>query len=327
MSYHIVATDDEAAIRKVMTIMLKRAGYVVSTCSNGNELLALLQKSSVDLILLDIKMPGISGIDLLSRIKIDYPTIPVVMVTAFGDLETGIKAMRAGAADYLAKPVGQHQLLKTIDEVLRRKENPTISETEEKLAEALVTLADVRMATLEAFTETIAQKDNYTKEHSSRVRIIATAIGREMNLSQEILDILAGGALLHDIGKIGIPEEILNKPSSLTREEYEIVKSHPRAGVRIASHLKMLKPFLPIILSHHERLDGSGYPEGLKGPMIPLEVRIISLADAFEAMTAKRPYRDALPVEFAIEELKAGSGTQFDPELVDLFLEKELYHL
>jgi putative two-component system response regulator len=327
MSYHIVATDDEAAIRKVMTIMLKRAGYVVSTCSNGNELLALLQKSSVDLILLDIKMPGISGIDLLSRIKIDYPTIPVVMVTAFGDLETGIKAMRAGAADYLAKPVGQHQLLKTIDEVLRRKENPTISETEEKLAEALVTLADVRMATLEAFTETIAQKDNYTKEHSSRVRTIATAIGHEMNLSQEILDILAGGALLHDIGKIGIPEEILNKPSSLTSAEYEIVKSHPRAGVRIASHLKMLKPFLPIILSHHERLDGSGYPEGLKGPMIPLEVRIISLADAFEAMTAKRPYRDALPIEFAIEELKAGSGTQFDPDLVDLFMEKELYHL
>ncbi|MDY0304313.1 MAG: HD domain-containing phosphohydrolase, partial [Sphaerochaeta sp.] len=144
---------------------------------------------------------------------------------------------------------------------------------------------------------------------------------------QDSLDTLTGGALLHDIGKIGIPEEILNKTTELTDEEYEVVKTHPAIGVRIASHLSLLDPFLPIITSHHERLDGTGYPHGLSAAQIPLDVRIISLADAFEAMTSQRPYRDALPLEFALEELKVNSGTQFDPRLVDLFIEEELFRL
>jgi putative two-component system response regulator len=327
MSFHIVATDDDAAIRKVMSIMLTRAGYDVSTCTQGSELLALLGQRSVDLILLDIKMPKISGLDLLEQIKREWPHIPVIMVTAFGDLETGIKAMRMGASDYLTKPVGQQQLLKTVDDVLHATVAPHSSATEQRLTEALSALRDVRMGTLEAFSETIAQKDTYTKVHSLRVRDLALAIGRALRLSAETLDILAGGALLHDIGKIGIPEEILNKPTTLTVEEYAVVKTHPESGVRIASHLSLLDPFLPIITSHHERLDGSGYPHGLTAAQIPLEVRIISLADAFEAMTARRPYREALPLELAIEELKANSGTQFDPRLVDLFIEEELFRL
>jgi len=328
MSYHIVATDDEAAIRKVLSIMLSRAGYEVSTCQNGAELLTLLSRQSVDLILLDIKMPKISGLDLLAQIKRDWPQIPVIMVTAFGDLETGITAMRMGASDYLTKPVGQQQLLKTVDEVIHAIGGTVqLKETEERLTEALSALRDVRMGTLEAFTETIAQRDNDTMKHSTRVRDLAVAIGQAMNLSPETLDILAGGALLHDIGKIGIPEEILNKPTTLTEEEYEVVKTHPDSGVRIASHLKLLSPFLPIITSHHERLDGSGYPHGLMADQIPLEVRIISLADAFEAMTASRPYREALSTEEAIKELRANSGTQFDPHLVDLFIGEELFRL
>ena len=327
MSYHIVATDDEAAIRKVLSIMLSRAGYEVSTCANGAELLSLLSQQSVDLILLDIKMPKISGLDLLAQIKRDWPHIPVIMITAFGDLETGIKAMRLGASDYLTKPVGQQLLLKTVDEVIHASASPQLKETEERLTEALSALRDVRMGTLEAFTETIAQRDSDTMKHSSRVRDLAVAIGEAMHLEAETIDILAGGALLHDIGKIGISEEILNKPTTLTEEEYEVVKTHPDSGVRIASHLKLLSPFLPIITSHHERLDGSGYPHGLTAEQIPLEVRIISLADAFEAMTASRPYREALPIELAIEELKANSGTQFDPHLVDLFIEEELFRL
>ncbi len=327
MSYHIVTTDDEAAIRKVLGIMLTRAGYEVSTCSQGAELLALLAQRPVDLILLDIKMPKINGLDLLVQIKREWPHIPVIMVTAFGDLETGIKAMRLGASDYLTKPVGQQLLLKTVDEVLHNTSGPQMHQTEQQLSEALSTLRDVRMGTLEAFSETLAQKDTYTKIHSLRVRDLAVAIGKAMKMSQDSLDTLAGGALLHDIGKIGIPEEILNKPTSLTAEEYEMVKTHPEIGVRIASHLSQLDPFLPIITSHHERLDGTGYPHGLSAAQIPMEVRIISLADAFEAMTAQRPYRDALPIEFALEELKANSGTQFDPRLVDLFIEEELFHL
>lgn len=327
MSYHIVATDDEAAIRKVLSIMLSRAGYEVSTCSQGSELLTLLSQRPVDLILLDIKMPKISGLDLLVQIKREWPQIPIIMVTAFGDLETGIKAMRLGAADYLTKPVGQQQLLKTVDEVLHAPLPPSSAQAEQRLSMALSELSNVRAGTLEAFSETLAQKDSYTKEHSLRVRDLAVAIGKALHLKEERLNILAGGALLHDIGKIGISEEILNKPTTLTTAEYEVVKTHPEIGVRIASHLSLLEPFLPIITSHHERLDGTGYPHGLTCTEIPLEVRIISLADAFEAMTASRPYRDALPVELAIEELKANSGTQFDPDLVNLFIEEELFRL
>lgn len=327
MSYHIVTTDDEAAIRKVLGIMLTRAGYEVSTCSQGAELLALLAQRQVDLILLDIKMPKINGLDLLVQIKREWPHIPVIMVTAFGDLETGIKAMRMGASDYLTKPVGQQLLLKTVDEVLHAASESPVHQSAERLSEALSTLRDVRMGTLEAFTETIAQKDSYTKAHSLRVRDLAVAIGKAMKMSQESLDTLAGGALLHDIGKIGIPEEILNKTTELTDEEYEVVKTHPAIGVRITSHLSLLDPFLPIIANHHECLDGSGYPHGLTASQIPLDVRIISLADAFEAMTSQRPYRDALPLEFALEELKVNSGTQFDPRLVDLFIEEELFRL
>lgn len=327
--YHIVATDDEPAIRKIMTIMLERAGYYVTTCKSGTELLDLLQRqgSGVDLILLDIKMPGISGLDLLKTLRIAYPRIPTVMVTAFGDLKTGIEAMRRGAADYLAKPVGQQELLQTVKDVLQQWKHSDHSPIEDQLKEALAEIQDVKMATLEAFSETIGQKDRHTQEHSQRVRTIAVAIGRALHYSDEKLNILAGGALLHDIGKIGIPEKILQKTGPLTNKEFALIKDHPLAGVRIAGHLSYLTPFIPIIRNHHERLDGTGYPDGLAIGDIPLEVRIITLADSFEAMTADRPYRPSLSIELAVEQLKLNSGTQFDPFLVDLFVDEELYFL
>ncbi len=341
MNKHIITTDDDQAIRKVLQILLRKEGYQVTVCANGDELLAVLKTSSstVDLILLDIKMPGLSGMQVLEILRRNYPRIPVIMLTAFNDLDTGMKAIRLGASDYLAKPVHREVLVECVSRVLdttslkqeevAEKDHSLAhqKELEDQLQNALVALKSTTLATLEAFTETIEQKDPYTKGHCSRVRTISLAIARALKFSEESLHTLEGGALLHDIGKIGIPEEILNKPSKLSKSEYELIRQHPVAGERIVSHIDMFQAYRPIIRSHHERMDGKGYPDGLKGDQIPLDVRIVSLADAFDAMTTSRAYRSALPTEIAVEELKLFSGTQFDPDLVNLFIEKELYLL
>lgn len=339
MNKHIITTDDDQAIRKVLQILLRKEGYQVTVCSSGDDLLSFLKISSstIDLILLDIKMPGLSGMEVLEILRRNYPSIPVIMLTAFNDLDTGMKAIRLGASDYLAKPVHREVLVESVSRVLNEtalkqdevaEKDHTLAhqkELEHQLQSALMALKSTTLATLEAFTETIEQKDPYTKGHCSRVRTISLAIGKALNFSEESLHTLEGGALLHDIGKIGIPEEILNKPSKLTNSEYQLIKEHPVAGERIVKYIDLFQAYRPIIRSHHERMDGKGYPDGLKGDEIPLDVRIVSLADAFDAMTTSRAYRSALPTEIAVEELKLFSGSQFDPDLVNLFIEKEIY--
>lgn len=341
MNKHIITTDDDPAIRKILQILLRKEGYEVTVCSSGDELLSTLKTNSttVDLVLLDIKMPGLSGIQVLEILRRTYPAIPVIMLTAFNDLDTGMKAIRLGASDYLAKPVHREVLVESVSRVLNATALKQVEvaekvqylalqkELEDQLQVALGALKSATLATLEAFTETIEQKDPYTKGHCSRVRTISLTIGRALNFSSERMLILEGGALLHDIGKIGIPEEVLNKPTKLTKSEYDLIREHPVSGERIIKHIDLFQAYRPIIRSHHERMDGKGYPDGLKGEEIPLDVRIVSLADAFDAMTTSRAYRSALPTEFAVEELKLYSGSQFDPELVNLFIDKEIFLL
>ena len=341
MNRHIVTTDDDPAIRKVLQLFLTKQGYDVTPCQNGYELKEVLatEGNHVDLVLLDIKMPGPSGFDVLEMIQQHHPALPVVMLTAFNDLDTGMKAIRAGASDYLTKPVKRETLLDCVDRTLSKSvvhreqlaslaQNRDYQKTlESNLRQALSALKNTTRATLEAFSETIEQKDSYTKGHCHRVRNIAIALGKALNFSEEHLSILEGGALLHDIGKVGISEEILNKKGKLTDEEMEIIHMHPISGERIIGHIDLFQEYRPIIRSHHERMDGKGYPDGLKGSEIPLDVRIITLADAYDAMTSNRAYRSALPTELAIEELKLCSGKQFDPQLVDLFIDKEIYLL
>jgi putative two-component system response regulator len=342
MTKHIVTTDDDPAIRKILQIMLKKEGYRVTPCMNGDELQEVLKNQDgedTDLILLDIKMPGLSGFEVLDIIKRRYAHIPVIMLTAFNDLDTGMQAIRRGASDYLSKPVGRDELISCVTRVLTKAEHEieqaaekshyleVQKELEQELKAAYRSLKKTTFATLEAFSETIEQKDTYTKGHCSRVRTIALAVGKAYGLKKEDLMTLEGGSLLHDIGKIGIPERILNKPSRLTDEEFNIVKMHPAAGEKIVTHIDLFEPYRPIIRNHHERMDGKGYPDGLKGDQIPIPVRIVTLADAFDAMTSSRAYRSALPTEIAVEEIKLCSGTQFDPVLVDLFIDQELFLL
>ncbi len=341
MPKHIITTDDDPAIRKILQIMLKKEGYTVTSCENASVLLSILENTTapIDLIFLDIKMPGITGLELLPSLRSSYPRIPVVMLTAFNDLDTGMKAIRLGAADYLAKPVHREALVSCVNRVLSKAEESLkqtqqtsayLAEKEElenQLEIAVAALKDATISTLEAFSETLEQKDSYTKGHCSRVRTFAVAMAKALGFTKDQILTIEGGSLLHDIGKVGISEDILNKITPLTEEEYELIKSHPLAGERIVSHIPVFERYRPIIRNHHERLDGTGYPDGLKGDEIPLEVRIVTLADAFDAMTSSRAYRESIPKEIAVEELKLFSGNQFDPMLVDLFIDRELYLL
>ena len=341
MANHIVTTDDDPAIRKVLQLFLQREGHQVTPCADGNDLERVLkrQSGSVDLVLLDIKMPGPSGFEMLEKIQHHYPFVPVVMLTAFNDLDTGMRAIRAGASDFLTKPVSRQTLLTCVQRVIRKskerqRELATALETSEttrdlqlQLESAVRALKNTTRTTLEAFSETIEQKDSYTKGHCSRVRNIAVALAREFGLPQDRILTIEGGSLLHDIGKIGISEEILNKKGALTDDEYAVIKMHPVSGERIIGHIELFQQYRPIIRSHHERIDGRGYPDGLRGSEIPIDVRIVSIADAYDAMTSNRAYRDALPREIAVEEMKLCSGKQFDSDLIGIFIEKELYLL
>jgi len=339
MAYHIAATDDDPAIRKILNIILSKEGHTVSVCENGDHLMALLKQSRdpIDCILLDIKMPGISGMELLGILGKKYPTIPVIMLTAFSDLDTGMKAIRSGAEDYLSKPVRKSELLSRINEaVLKAKKRTDEKQKAQKISEQHKILEDqliethhsitrTMMATIKAFSETLEQKDPYTRGHCSRVSAISLNIGRMCGLNDSEMTILEGGSLLHDIGKIGIPESILNKPERLDPDEVEILKTHTLAGEKILKFIDMFAPYIPIVRSHHERYDGNGYPDGMAGEEIPYLVRIVTIADTFDAMTSGRSYRKSVPIEETISEIQNNKGLQFDPELVDLFINHKLY--
>ncbi len=341
MSKHIIITDDDPAIRKILNILLTNEGYTVTLCDGGAALKEQLtsRSDSFDLAMLDIKMPGENGFVLLEYLRSKYPRIPVVMLTAFNDLETGLKAIRMGAKDYLTKPVTRDNLVACIRLILEMSEEERLKEErdeafryhheeiEEQLLHSMSTLDSVTRSTLLAFSETIEQKDRYTKGHCKRVSRFSVALGRELGYTPLQLEILEGGALLHDIGKIGISEAILNKETPLTKEEYNTIKMHPVFGDRIVSHIELFQPYRPIIRNHHERMDGTGYPDGLAGKDIPIDVRIVSLTDTYDSMTSTRAYRKAFSPEIALEEIRLFSGSQFDPELVDIFIEKEIYAL
>jgi len=342
----ILITDDDPSIRKVLSLGLGRLGYDIHMATNGQEAIDLLAAGSIqpDCVLLDIRMPVLSGRETLPRIREQFPLTPVIMLTAYNDLSTGLEAMKNGAFDYLVKPSRMEQIAETVakairyhdvvtekfeqdkkDEEYRRSLEQTMQSKTMELKETYERLKVANLQTVQALAETIEAKDQYTQGHCERVRSISMRLARELGLPQDQFEPLEFAALLHDIGKIGIPERILNKVGALDAEELEIIKMHPLIGAQILSSVEFFAPAINGVRHHHERWDGKGYPDGVSGEDIDPLARIITLADTFDAMAQSRPYRDALPMETVLEEIREQSGKQFSPLVVKAFFDARIY--
>jgi len=342
----ILVIDDDPSIRKVLSLGLERMGYAIKMATNGQEGIDLLASGAVapDCILLDIRMPVLSGKEALPRIREMHPLIPVIMLTAYNDLATGLEAMKNGAFDYLVKPSRLEHIAETIAKAIRyrdivREKFEQDKKNEEyklslersmqsktlELSETYEKLKAANMQTVQALAETIEAKDQYTQGHCERVRSLAVRLARELKLPEDQIEPLEFAALLHDIGKIGIPERILNKVGPLDPEEVEVIKMHPLIGAQILSIVEFFAPAINGVRHHHERWDGTGYPDGVAGENIDPLARIITLADTFDAMAQSRPYRKALPLEAVLDEIRSESGKQFAPDVVAAFFNAKLY--
>lgn len=317
---HILVVDDSKLNLKVAEDALKET-FQVSTARSGLETLDFLKHQKADLILLDIEMPKMNGIETLMKIKLDdtIGNIPVIFLTSIEDRDVEAKCLTLGAQDFIRKPFYKEVMIRRIQRVLELEE--LRANLEKEVLNKTRELESLTMQSIITFANAIDAKDPYTKGHSIRVAKYSKLIAQKLDWSEIELRNLYYTALLHDIGKIGIPDNILNKKGRLNDEEYAIIKKHPEIGGHILEDV-MVIPYLGIgAYNHHERYDGTGYPSGKKGEDIPLVGRIIGIADAVDAMLSNRAYRDKLPIEIVIEEVKKGKNTQFDPMLADIMLD------
>jgi putative nucleotidyltransferase with HDIG domain len=334
MPDRILVVDDEEPIREIVATMLRTAGYSSKQAGSGMEALAVLTSGEeFELMLSDLMMADLDGIGLLERTKEKYPDMPVVMVTAVHDISVALAAIRNGAYDYLLKPFEREQLLNTVSRALENRrlkvENRIYQTNLESLVKArtdqlqaanreLIGSYDI---TLQALGDALELKDLETEGHSQRVTAYTMAIARAMGLPADQVATIARGAYLHDIGKMAIPDRILQKPAKLDAEETAIMREHCFKGYHIVKKIPFLKEACDIVYSHQEHFDGSGYPRGLKGEEIPLGSRIFSVADTLDAITSDRPYRAARSMAVARKEIQDWSGKQFDPAVVQVFSE------
>lgn len=328
----ILIVDDEESIREVLASLLEASGYRCVTAANGTEALKLLDTSRFDLVLSDILMPLMDGLALLEKVHEREPDLPVVMVTAMHDISTAIGALRTGAYDYILKPFEKDQLYFSVRRAMEHRrlvvENRNyqngleylVQERTAQLSEALRDLERSYDYTLEAFAGALDLKDAETEGHCQRVTSYTVLIARNMGVEANALRHIARGAFLHDIGKMGIPDGILRKPGPLTDEERTVMRRHTEIGYAALRNIPFLRQAAEIVLTHQEHYDGRGYPRGLRAEEIPLGARIFAVADAFDAMISERPYRHAISVEEAREEIRRHAGTQFDPRVVEVFL-------
>jgi len=335
----ILVVDDEQAVRDVISEGLQESGYVCSLASNGFEALDQLQKNEFSLVLSDIDMPKMDGVKLLQAVKKYHPDTEVVMITGVVDVEVAIRAIRLGATDYLTKPFNLEEVRITIERALEKRrlvlqnreyQRDLELKVAERTAQLVVKHRQIEdlysklqisyETTLEALAAALDTRDTETQGHSARVSEYTVLIAGRLSVGEPELTQIRRGALLHDVGKIGIPDAILRKPGKLTPEEWSEMKRHPEIGYRILSGIGFLEESLPIVMAHQERFDGSGYPRGLRGDEIPLGARIFAVVDTLDAMTSDRPYRKALTYGDAREEIVCNAGIQFDPKVVDIFL-------
>lgn len=316
----LIVDDDEFNLRVAGDILIKEK-YSVQTAQSGEAALEFLKENLPRLILLDLHMPGMNGRETMKKIQENkqWKRIPIIFLTADTKPETEIECLVLGALDFITKPFVPMVMLSRINRIMELAELQ--SDLERNLEEKTNLVEKVLLNSIMAIANTIDAKDAYTSGHSMRVAQCATAIAEQLNWSKKEIQNIHNVALLHDIGKIGVPDAILNKPGRLSNEEFQMIKKHSTIGYDILKDIRMINGVAEGALYHHERYDGRGYPNGLTGEEIPLNARIICIADAYDAMTSNRIYRPRLAQEKVIEEFEKGRGSQFDPKLTDLFLE------
>jgi len=321
----ILVVDDELSVREILAEGLEVFGFETEMAANADEAEAELKNHHYDLMLTDIEMPGRNGIDLMSAAHVDFPELDVVMVTGVVDAKVAIQAIRQGASDYVTKPFNLEEVQIVVDRTLEKRrlidENRAYQEHLEELVEQRTKeLQESYESSLQALVTALDFRDNETQGHSYRVVQYAVMVAEQLGVVEPDLTWIRRGAILHDVGKIGIPDAILKKPGKLDADEWAEMKRHPEMGYRMLQHIRFLAPALDIVLCHQERFDGSGYPRGLAGEEIPLGARIFAVVDTFDAMTSDRPYRAAMSIDEAREEIQEWSGRQFDPEVANAFL-------
>jgi putative nucleotidyltransferase with HDIG domain len=321
----LLVVDDEEAIRKSMRKYLTLQGYEVATAASGEEALGVIGRQKVAGMLLDVNMPGISGVDLVPRILELEPNMAILMLTAVNDATSAALCMQRGALDYLIKPVDLTHLSRAIQSALQKrhtvlegqqinqwlKEEVALRVAEKRLEQA--NQERISVATLDALVNALEAKDPYLRGHSARVADLSASVAAQLGCDDELIESIRTAGRLHDIGKIGIREEVLNKQGPLTDEEYEHVKQHVVVGSQILAPLVHLQEVITYVRSHHERWDGFGYPDRLSGDAIPVGGRIIGTVEIYDALTTSRPYQEKMLPELAVERMRDLVGTVLDP--------------
>ncbi len=337
MEDRLLVVDDEELICSIFAKRLKKEGYSCITANNGREALNHFYKNTLSLIISDIRMPQMDGMELLKKVKAVDPKMMLIIMTSYPEIDMAVEAMRLGAFDFIIKPVELDLVVLSVRKALERKRlekeieayqqhlEELVGERTAKLQEAYHILKRAHLDSVKVLVGAIDAKDPYTRGHSDRVRKMCRWIGTKLGFDETRLESLEYGALLHDIGKIGIKDEVLLKQSSLTPEEYQNIQEHPLIGVKIVEGIDFFKDKKTMIRHHHEYFDGSGYPDGLVGEAIPLEARIIAIADSFDAMTSVRPHREGIPIMDVIVELEKDKGKKLDPHILEIFLNEKIY--
>jgi response regulator RpfG family c-di-GMP phosphodiesterase len=328
----LLIVDDEAECRKVLVVMLAQAGMSCTAATNGAEALSILQREPVDAVIADLIMPGVSGLELLAQVRRFYPQQVFLIATGVDDVRVGMQAMRQGADDYLVKPLEADMVVASLERAFHKRRLEEAVENYRQHLEEMVSGRTLQLQnalgriergyadTLDALGAAIDLRDSQTAGHSRRVFLYSIEMLKALHGTPKQLKNLAMGAWLHDIGKLAIPDAILFKPGPLSAEERKIMETHVQIGYDMVKRISFLADAAEIILAHHERWNGSGYPQGLKGTEIPLGARIFAVADTVDAMTSDRPYHSALPFQAARNEIERNAGILFDSKVAKVFL-------
>jgi putative two-component system response regulator len=319
-----LVVDDEPRLRQALVRLMQLEGFTCFECGSGVEALEILAREPVILVLTDLRMPKMDGAMLLREVRERYPDVAVIMITAVAEVEVAVECLGRGAMDYISKPFVLEEVRARVKQALEKRrlllENRQYHHSlEERVRQQARRLEELFIAGIQSLADALELKDAYTRGHSVRVSHVSGLIARELGIDGDIVRQIELGGHLHDIGKIGVREDVLNKPGKLTPEEYAHIMTHPVLGWRILLPLLSESPVaLNVVRSHHERIDGRGVPDGVRGEAIPREARIACVADAFDAMMSGRPYRSAqLTLDDALRELQRCSGTQFDTGVVN----------